>query len=246
MRCANKERKGFIMKNRNWFWGIIFLLCAVVVIASQTGAFAGIGIISIVAGVLILALVVQSLVQLNFFGVFLPLAVAYIVFKAPLGLPEISIPIIILASVFASIGFSILFRSHPKQKYDWHQGREHFAQTTETMDDNNPYAKVNFGSSSKYLHSDSLKGGQFSASFGELEVFFDKAQLSPDGAEIFLDCSFGSIKLYIPKQWQVLDNLSVNLGEVTNKVRTAQPDENSPKLTLTGNVQFGGIEIEYI
>lgn len=235
------------MKNRNWFWGIIFLLCAVVVIASQTGAFAGIGIISIVAGVLILALVVQSLVQLNFFGVFLPLAVAYIVFKAPLGLPEISTPIVILASVFASIGFSILFRSKPKEKYHWeqHEGR-HFSQTTETIDDNNPYTKVSFSSSSKYLHSDCLKSGQFAVSFGELEVFFDQAQLAPEGAEIFLDCSFGAIKLYIPKHWRVLDNIQANLGSVENKNRRAQPAEDAPRLTLTGNVQLGSVEIQYI
>ncbi len=234
------------MKNRNWFWGIFFLLSAVFVIASQTGAFGEIGVVSILAGVLLLALIIQSIVSRNFFGIFIPIGVLYIIFREPLAFPYISPWQIILAGIFSSIGFSILFRSQPKEKLPCHKGGSHFSQTTETMDDNNPYAKVNFGSSSKYLHSDSLKGGQFIASFGELEVFLDKAQLAPEGAEIFLDCSFGSIKLYIPKHWQVLDNLHVSLGEVDNKARMAQPSEYAPRLTLTGNVQFGGVEIQYI
>jgi predicted membrane protein len=168
------------------------------------------------------------------------------VFKAPLGLPEISIPIIILSSMFASIGFSILFRRQPKEKPHWEHSGRNFSQTTETIDDNNPYSKVNFGSSSKYLHSDCLKSGQFIASFGELEIFFDQAQLAPEGAEIFLDCSFGAIKLYVPKHWLVIDKMNVSLGGVENKNRMAMPTENAPRLTLTGNVQLGGIEIHYI
>ena len=231
------------MKSRNWFWGIFFLLSAVFVIASQTGSFVQIGVISILATVLLAALAIQSLIYRNYFGIFLSLAFLYMIYRYPLGLPEISLWLLLVSAVLAGIGFSFIFHSHPPKMVYTH-GMEHF--TSESIDDNNPYAKVNFGSSSKYLHADCLKSGQFFVSFGALEVFFDQAQLSPDGAELFFDCSFGAIKLFVPKHWKVRDNLRASLGAVENDTRLAQPGENAPQLTLTGNVQLGAVEIHYI
>ncbi len=234
------------MKNRNWFWGSFFLLSAVFVIASQLGTFGQIGFISILGTVLLTALVIRSLIRLNFFGIFLPLALLYIIYWQPFKLIEISSQLLILSAVLASIGFSMIFRSHPRKIRCIHDRMEHFNQTSENIDDNNPFAKVSFGSSSKYLHADCLKSGQFIVSCGALEVFFDQAQISPEGAEIFLDCNLGEIKLYVSKHWRVRDNLHASIGSVANDIRFAQPDENAPLLTLAGNVQMGSVEIHYV
>ncbi len=234
------------MKNRNWFWGIFFILAAVFVIASQTGAFGQIGIMTILATVLLITLMIQSIFKRNFFGGFLSLALLYIIYRQPLHLIAISPWLLILAAIFASIGFSFFFRSHPHKMFHCHSDCERFTETVENIDDNNPYAKVSFGASSKYLHADCLQSGQFFVSFGALEIFFDQAQLSPEGAEIFLDCSFGAIKLYIPKHWQVIDHLHTSLGGIDNDIRLTHPDENAPQLTLKGNVQLGGVEVHYI
>ena len=234
------------MKNRNWFWGFFFLLAAVFVIARQTGSFGEVGIVSILATVLLAALIIQSVISRNFFGIFIPLAVLYVIYRQPLNLIEISIWQLILTAVFASIGLNFLFGRHHHMKRYRHGRVEHFDQSRENVDDNNPFANVSFNSSCKYLHADCLKGGQFFVSFGSLELFFDHAQPSPDGAEIFLDCSFGSAKLYVPKSWKVIDNLQASLGTVDNDIRLSQPEGNAPRLTLTGNVQFGKIEIHYI
>ena len=234
------------MKNKNWFWGIIFILSAVFVIASQTGSFGHMGILTMAATVLLAAMIISSIVNRNFFGIFLPLAFLYWIYAGPLNLTDISIWKLIIAAVLISMGFSILFRSHPKAWVCEHGKYDRHSTTTENIDDNNPYANVSFGSSIKYLHSDCLKSGQFSSSFGSLEVYFDQVQLDPAGAEIFLDCSFGSIKLYIPKEWRVLENVKTSLGSIENKIRLSNLPENAPKLTLTGNVSFGSIEIQYI
>ena len=257
--------KGVIMKNRNWFWGIFFLLAAAAVIAIQIETVGQIGIWSLLAGVLLIALLVHSLIDLNFFGVFVPLAFLYMIFWQPLGFVFISPWMLVLAAVLTSIGFSIIF--HPKRrnhKECWHwvhdshdshdchdipdgqdnQNKSEW-QNTETIDDNHPYAKAQFSSSSKYLHADALESGKFTVSFGELEIFFDQVQLSPDGAVVNLDCSFASMKLHIPKHWQIIDKLNVSLADVNSGRRANAPAPDAPKLTLTGNVQFGGVEIQY-
>ncbi len=237
------------MKNRNWFWGSFFLLAAIFVLASQFGSFGEIGILSILATVLLVAIIIHSAIRLNFFGIFLPVAFLYPIYQKPLGFVPIGLWLLVFAAVLASIGFSCIF--HPNHHWEkWvhhgHGGIESMEHTSENIDDNNPYSKVSFGASSKYLHGDSVKSGQFLVSFGSLEVFFDQAQLSPEGAEMLLDCKFGSIKLFIPRTWRVYDNLHASLGSVENDMRIARPTEDSPCLTLNGSVELGSVEIHYI
>jgi uncharacterized membrane protein len=190
--------KGAIMKNRNWFWGIIFLLSAVFVIASQTGVFGQIGVMSISATVFLIAIVISSIVYMNFFGIFIPLPFLYMIYYKHFSLTYISPWLLILSAVLVSIGFSIIFHSHSKHRHSKkvefsHELSEHFNDANEIVDDNNPYAKVNLSSSSRYLHSDCLKSGHFISNIGVLEVYFDQVQLSPDGAKIHIDCNTGSI-----------------------------------------------------
>lgn len=235
------------MKSRNLFWGLFFVAMAVFVIASQTGSFVQISVLGILATVLIAAIVIHSVLRRNFFGVFVPASFLYLIYRQPLALPGISFWLLLLAAVLASVGFSFLFHSRP---HGWgccrHPDMKRFGKYEESGDDNNPSARASFSGSSKYLHGDSIKSGQFSCSFGSLEVFFDEARLSPEGAEIYLDVSFGSIELYVPKQWKVIDDVRVSLGAVENDIRLPRPGENAPRLTLTGSVQFGNVEIHYV
>lgn len=240
------------MKNRNWFWGFFFLLAAVFLIASQIGSFVHIGFFSILITILLAALFIDSLIKLNYFGIFVPLGFLYMIFQQPLSLPYLTPWLLILSSVLISIAFSIFFRKKPNKSFEIHgkihheHDQDHFNHSGENIDDNNPYVKVSFGSSSKYLHADHFKSGQFTVSFGELEVYFDQVQLDPEGADVFVDCSFGALKLFIPRQWNVSENIHTSLGGIDYKGRKEQTADNAPRLNLTGNVQLGGIELHYV
>lgn len=237
------------MKNKNIFWGIIFILAALAVIAFQFGSLNTIQPLNIVIGILLVALIISSLVHRNFFGVFFPLALLYFTFQKVLGLKEVDPWLLILAAVLTSIGFSIIF-GNKQGSHKSSSSCDNFSRvetgSSESLDDNNPYAKVSFGESVKYLHANALQSGSFASYFGEMQVYFDQVTLSPDGAKVVLDCSFASIKLYIPRSWRVVDDMHVSLGEFKNAKRMEVLDENAPKLTVTGNVQFGSIEIYYI
>lgn len=238
------------MKHTKWFWGVFFVLAAAFVVASQVTDFVQIGFWSILGTILLVALFVQSLIHRNFFGVFLPVALLYAIFCQPLGWPVISIWILLAAAVLAGTGFHFLFRSHPPYyAYTYHKDKDkhpHYQTIEENMDGDNTYAKVSFGSSTKYLHSDALKTGQFYCSFGSLEIYLDQAQLNPDGAQLYLDCSFGSIELYVPRAWQVKSNIQATLGAVNIEKNEAHISADAPVLTLTGNVSFGAIEVNYV
>jgi len=79
-----------------------------------------------------------------------------------------------------------------------------------------------------------------------LEVYFDQAELHPDGAEVFVECSFGSVELYVPRHWRIINETRCTLGaaEINNKRFESVP--NPPTLTVYGNVSLGALEISRI
>ena len=240
------------MKHRNWFWGIFFLAAAIFVIACQVGAFVQIGFWSIGATVLLAAVFVSSLVDLNFFGIFISLALLYPIYQQPLHLAEISVWLLLLAAVLASMGFSMVFHRRPHRwedwewDWNWHDSKDGHARIGENIDGNDVTAKASFSESCKYLHSESLKSARLVSSFGKLSVYFDQVQLSPEGAEAFIDVSFGEMVLYLSKNWRVVDNVHAGLGSVNNDIRNVPPEADAPTLKLTGNVSFGSLEIHYV
>ena len=171
---------------------------------------------------------IQSLIHLNFFGVFLSLALGYILFQYPLELYIISPWLLILAAVLLSIGFHSIFRRRPKCAASPHRHDDNY-RTIEDVDDNNPYIKVSFGSASKYLHGDCLKSGQFYCSFGALELYFDQVTPDPAGAEIFLDCQLRFDHAFCPTNLaRIVDKLHSSLGSVKDEASRAVPGDRRP------------------
>ena len=224
-------------------------MSAALIIASQFTSFGDIGVVSILATVFLAAIIISSMVRLEFFGIFVPMSFLYMIYDEPLELPFIRPVILVASAVLVSIGCSLIFRKRHKKVVcagSCGNGNYNYTKTNDSIDDNNPNVKVSMGASSKYLHADALQGGQFSVSLGELEVYFDQVRLSPAGAQVFVDCSLGSLKLYIPRHWNVVDKIGATLGEVKNDRRQTQPVLTEPPLTITGSVKLGSVEIVYI
>jgi predicted membrane protein len=237
------------LKPSNLIWGFLLLLVAVLILLNQFGYFPGIGIANIIIAALAAAFFVQFLAYLHFALLPIPLAVLYIVLQKPLGLPYIQIWALIAASILITIGINILFprKRHKHQTSDSRsEGLQSQSQPEGNNNDNNPSISMNFGVLSRHLCADSLETAQIRSNFGELEVFFDNVELNPKGAEAIINCSCGAIKLYIPKQWRIIDRLSCTLGAVELDARFAAPADNAPQLTLIGSVSLGEIKVRYI
>lgn len=235
------------MKHKKWFWGIFLLAAAVFILANQIGAFAKIGPWSIIAAVLLAAVCVDSLAELNFFGIFIPLALLYLIFQPPFHWIVIPFWPLILAAVLASIGLSILAprRGHWGKKV-WHWEGHGHGKTEGDLNGNNVYLKSSFNDSCKYLHSDCLKKAHFVSSFGNLIVYMDKVTLDPKGAEVFVDVRFGNMTLYLSKDWRVTNMVNENAGSKIEDNGSHAADDGGPIVTLKGDVSFGRLEICYV
>lgn len=238
------------MKRKNLFWGLFFLVAAAVIIINQLGYFGTIGLPSLILTVLLIPIIIASAVRLNFVGILFPAAFICIIYAKPWGIENLVPWPILLTALFGSVGLSIIFkkaRFHVKYKKRGTplKGEDiNVSATTQTTEDNTFESRVSFSACSQYINSTSLQRAYLSCSFGAMQVYFDNAQLHPDGAVVEVNCSFGGMEIYIPKTWNVIDNIQSTLAGVDEKNRRTGGD--GPTLTLTGDVKFSGVEIIYV
>jgi len=231
------------MKNRNLFWGSLLILAAIFMITNQLGFFISINPFRLIITVFLVFIIIKNIPRLHFTNILLPLALLLILYKNNIGLSNLSSWAILGAACLASIGFSMIIkpRKHSRKHYVYDND---YNETTEDINDNIISGSVSFGSDTKYLYSDHLERADFSCSFGSLKVFFDHARLSPGGAEVYIDASFASVDLYIPRTWQVVDHISTSLANVNG--RGGSEDPTAPILKLTGNITLSSVQIKYI
>lgn len=237
------------MKNKSWFWGVFLILAAGLAIASQLGGFGYLSVWSLLATIALLALIVYSIASRNAFGIFIPIALLYAIYRVPFNLPRISLWILLIAAVLLSMGIEMIFHNQLKNYRNRHWEKDHhiasnFSHSDQVGDDNHPSISASFTESSRYLHASALQSGNFSVSFGSLNVYMDNVALDPAGANIKVDCSFGSMIIYVPNHWTVNEQIHVSIGDAKNETRFYSAENvDSPVLNVYGNVQFGEIKI---
>jgi len=250
--------------NRNWMWGLLLLLAAAGIVANQLGWLGQFSFWTIIAAGLAFVFLICCITQKTISTLPFVVAMVYIVLRNVDILPHVATWAILLAALLASIGIGLLFpQKLPKGKVavgaffgdcdedDWDdedvEQRRKKARANMGDIDNNPAVSVSFGGTSRYIHADALETVHLSCSFGGIDIFFDHAELSPNGATMHIDCKFGGIDMYIPRHWRVDNQLNCVLGGVDlNNSNLANHTPDSPQLTITGNVTLGGVDIWYI
>ncbi len=92
------------------------------------------------------------------------------------------------------------------------------------------------------VKSQDFKGGEFNVAFGGLQLDLRDAKISKGGAKIHINCAFGGVEIFVPKDCRVKTKGSVVLGAWEPKVEERKVD--TPVLEITGGVMFGGVEIK--
>ena len=79
-----------------------------------------------------------------------------------------------------------------------------------------------------------------------MEVYFDNVTLAPGGAEVSVNCSFGSVEIYVPSHWRVIDDLNASLANAEVSRKLQNNDADAPTLRVTGSVSLGNVEVKRI
>lgn len=242
------------MKKSNIFWGIVFVLMAVLVIVSEMGLVEEIGFWTILFSVVFVAAIIRGIVKFDVTQILFSIAFLCIIWDDTLGIQKITPWPVLLAALLGSIGFSMIFgnkkRKYYERKYKNHiEG--HMFSSNETGGSNVEHdygeeieCSVRFGSTVKYANSENLRSVDIAVSFGSASVYFDNAKVPSGEVVVNIDASFGGVELYVPKDWYVTNNMQTSFGGVDEENRNS--GANLVKVVLIGSASFAGVEVTYV
>jgi len=240
------------MKLRNLFWGVFFILAAVVIILKQSGFLVGVSLINLIITILLIPIMFKSIKHRNFSGILFPIAIIGILYANILGIQNLVPWPILGVALFLSIGLTIMFppkfhkyRTCCSESYNEDHSAEAFEEVIDSPDGEIVDVYTKFGGSVKYVNSENLKKVNVECSFGGMKVYFDNAKLSNNQAIVNLDVDFSGVEIFVPKDWKVIKNVDCIFGAVEEKHYTFT-EKSDNLLKLTGKVSFGGVEIKYI
>ncbi len=225
-------------KKKNTVWGIIFIILAGLILLKGFGILEDIFSWKLIIAALLVSWLIDGLRRRDWGSILFPVAFLVVLFAKNYVSPSS----VIGAAIFGTIGLGILFGN--KSKKNAADYIEYSEVADDTVTDNTFTFSNSFESAVKYVKADNFERANINCSFGEVKVYFDDAQIHCDEAIIHVDDKFGSINLYVPKEWYVTNEATAMFGGVEEKNRSITT--GSPKVKITGNVGFGNITVTYI
>lgn len=235
------------------FGGVTLIAIAVAIILTQTGTISlGLAIWQIILGIVAISMFITSAVKLEVGGIVVSLGLAYISFGERIGLPHIDLWIVIVVTILLAIGLSMII---PKKKrkivdkdYAAYEAEDQVGEHQQaTYNDASGYVNCSnkFGQLARYVKSDDFKGADISNGFGALKVYFDKANIITSPVRINVTNAFGELQLYIPKEWNVVNKVTVSFA---SDVRGAENvgDSTEPVVEIVGSNSFGDMVIHRV
>jgi hypothetical protein len=209
------------------FWSLVFILIGLSLILQSVGMISiEVQFWQLVAGVLLTVVALRNLIRFEWFGFFLPIALIVTIYQGSveriLGVDDIKIWSIWAAAVLLAIGLSLIL----KQRHV------------------NGAGYTSFGASTKHFKASELDSAKIECSFGATKVYVEDGT-PPENANLDLNVSFGGVELYVPRDWQIIDDVKKSLGGVSEKNMPVR-EKKTKSLRLTGSLSFGGVEINYV
>lgn len=224
---------------RKVFWGIMFIVGAMALLVIKLGYLEGIGFWSILFTLALIGVFVDGVLSRGFWKILFSLAFLVIIYDEYLGLEAITPWPVLGAALLGTIGLNILFPSA-----GWKNWKSAKFSDEEILDGDTISFTNSFGESVKYLNGQEISRVHVKNSFGEINVYFDGAILTNGAAEVYVDNSFGETLLYIPKEWDVVNEMRPSFGDVSEQ-GNHMPD-GSGRLRIRGKVGFGDCKIHYL
>lgn len=241
-------------KARNYVWGVVFLVVAVLMLFNQLDIFSKLHMWKLIVAVLLFLWGAEGVRKKEWGNIFFPIAILCIVFNDNIpGLDAITPWPVLGAALFGSIGMNMLAgnkKSEFKNSADYIEYKESAygegarqATDEKTGVDNTFTFSTSFNTGVKYVSADDFVKANVNCSFGEVKIYFDDAFIHCEEAVIDLNVKFGSVNLYLPKEWYVENHAVAVFGGIEEKNRSITT--GTPKVRLVGDVAFGNVSVVY-
>lgn len=188
---------------------------------------------------LLIVLGVSSLIKRNFSS-----AIALLTVGAFFLLPKITgiegglfgqfWPVLIIVA-----GVALLFKKHNRYNASFKHTR-----IDSNTKDGYVSSDVSFGNSQHIVLDPVFKGANLDIAFGNIILDLRRTTLEGEQTVIDLNCSFGSVELFIPSTWNVQMEVDAAMsGTKDKRLQTIDMDYHH-KLIVRGDLSFGNLEIK--
>ena len=147
---------------------------------------------------------------------------------------------IIIPIFFIVLGIYIILK---KRKVDISEG---FTTATSKLNRDKIDDVSIFGGGNKIISSSNFQGGNITAVFGGSEINLINCQLAEGDNVLDVLCVFGGTTIILPKEWDVVINVTSILGGFSNKAirNPSVVIDQSRTLHIKGLAMFGGGEVK--
>ncbi|MBQ2733723.1 MAG: hypothetical protein IJF74_06160 [Clostridia bacterium] len=219
------------------FWGIILILCAVILVldsvGTEIGFLKGLPVFRTIAVILLISCAVEELSKREFGGFFFSLAFAFMIYEKQiarwLSLDDANIIsnwTVLLVALLLTIGFSLLFS---KRKF------------TFTYNGGDAKHKV-AGSYVTNIDCSAFDEMHINNELGACEVHFSNVESYTGNGVLTVKNELGSVKIYVPAEWTVTNRIENELGSVQIKGESLSGGKS---LIINGTNELGSVQIIY-
>ena len=233
---------------RNLVTGICLIIIAAGLILWKLGkialhfTIAGVGGFWLIVAIALAAYVIAAIIDLNFSSIFFPLAIIAIIFRAPLGITALSPWIILIVAGLLTAAYEKIFPDPVKKELSHEYGNVNESE----IGGKTLYHSISFGESTKYIRSDCLEKAGFKVTCGEINIYFDQVSVPSGEVSINTKTIFGETVLFIPKEWEIDNRVSVIGGDTSYGGAAPETCGVSVRCIITGKVRGGELRIERV
>ena len=232
------------MKSWKIFMGLGLILVAVVLILDAVGVLTPlvsvvgeITIFEIVAGLFLVALIIERLIHRKISSIFFLLAFLFMLFEENIAhlckLEDENIInnwLVLLIAMLLSIGFSILFSSK-KKSHGF------------SLEINGHRAESSFSASTVYVDCKDFTPSSIENNLGACSVYFDNAESYSGGMTLNVENNLGSMIVNVPSDWIIRSDIENNLGSTSIP---KNEDKSGPILNIHGENNLGSLTVKYV
>ena len=232
------------MKKERIFWGLFFLLAAVLVILNRFSLFAEISLIRLLVTIALGIWLLQSIIHRSMTGILFSIAFLLICYDDLLPLEPLTPGTLLLAATFASIGFHFLIPHRSGSFDDCREARDWADAAQESVNDNCVRLKTTMGTGIKYVSSADFQQADIECSMGAMKVYFDNAHIVQESAVIRLSAMMCGIELYVPRSWNITESCTQPLSNIQE---SGYCDASvSQMVRIEGKLSLSTVKIIYI
>ncbi len=238
------------MKGWKIFWGLAFVILAVLLVLDATGVLAPIKMAAgdvtfwqILGGACVLYAAIHLIISKHiwmsiiFFGFLFMIFEGNIVFV--LGMSSSNIInnwLLFGCTVLLSIGLSMIFPIGKRKRRERKKCRAGF---------NCQAKKNNLSDSEIYIDCATFREEHIENDLGSLEVRFENVDEYVSGGVLNIKNDLGSVEIYVPRAWKIESDISNSLGSVDIE-DNVKLSNDAPVIKIIGSNSLGSIDIERV